>query len=179
MCVYSLEGRLDEARIRQFIQEDYPHVVAAIALACGSPAAAEDAVQEALARAWERGERGELIRSPRPWITRVALNLLRSNLRRMLAERRAHDWLAPLLLRDPVETSPHQSVDIRRALAALPRRQREATVLRYYLGMDVAQVAWALRMSEGSVKTTLHRAGRTLALLLEESKSEEDEIVRH
>ena len=35
-------------------------------------------------------------------------------------------------------------MDITRALAALPRRQHEATVLRYYLGLDVKEVADAL-----------------------------------
>jgi RNA polymerase sigma factor (sigma-70 family) len=64
-------------------------------------------------------------------------------------------------------------VDLQRALASLPRRQREATVLRYYLDMDVSEVATALRTSEGTAKTTLFRArkalGRALALDEEET----------
>ena len=51
--------------------------MAAVSLACGSRAAAEDAVQEALARAWERSERGEHIESLRAWVMKVAINLVR------------------------------------------------------------------------------------------------------
>ena len=40
-------------------------------------------------------------------------------------------------------------LDVERALAALPRRQREATVLRYYLGLDVAEVAGDPRRHRG------------------------------
>src|SRR5262249_54201786 len=126
--------------------------------------AAEDAVQEALARAWERSERGERIESLPAWVTTVATNLIRSGLRRIRAERRARSR-AQL-------SSPAPNVDVRvdiaTALKTLPRRQREATVLRYYLDMDVADVARTLRVSEGSVKTTLYRARQALAVRLGE-----------
>ena len=58
--------------------------------------------------------------------------------------------------------------DILRALSALPRRQREATVLRYYLDMDVSEIAAVLRIHEGTAKTTLFRARRALAEALGE-----------
>jgi RNA polymerase sigma factor (sigma-70 family) len=64
-------------------------------------------------------------------------------------------------------------MDITRALAALPRRQREATVLRYYLGLNVAEVASALGIHEGTAKTTLFRARRALSRALGESDLEE------
>jgi len=60
-----------------------------------------------------------------------------------------------------------------RALAALPRRQREATVLRYYLGLNVAEVATALGIHEGTAKTTLFRARQALAAALGERDMEE------
>src|SRR6266508_239786 len=84
---------LDEQTIRTFLATDYPRLVAAVSLACGSRAAAEDAVQEALARAWERSERGEHIDSLRAWVMKVAINLVRSGFRRKLAERRAREPL--------------------------------------------------------------------------------------
>lgn len=169
---------MDEHSIRAFLATDYPRLVAGIALISGSRAVAEDAVQEALARAWERSDRGEQIESLKAWVTTVAMNQVRSGFRRLLAERRARqrsgadEWpgAAGGL---PSVPGAEQAVDVRRALMALPRRQREATVLRYYLDMNVAEIARALRIHEGTAKTTLHRARRALASALGEKDFEE------
>jgi len=128
-------------------------------------------VQEGVARAWERSERGADIASLPAWVTTVSLNLARSRRRRMAAERRARARLGTG--EHSPSHSPEDRMDVTRALAALPRRQREATVLRYYLGMDVKEVADVLGMSEGSAKTTLFRARRALSLALGESDLEE------
>ena len=128
-------------------------------------------MQEAVARAWERSERGEEIESLTAWVTRVSLNLARSRLRRASAERRARARMEPYDI-SPRE-GPEVRLDVIRALAALPRRQREATVLRYYLGMDVKEVADALGMSEGTAKTTLFRPRLALAAALGERDIEE------
>lgn len=129
----------------------------------GSRQAAEDAVAEALARAWERTERGDMIENVAAWVTTVGTNLARSRWRRMLAERRATERLVALS-----PETPDEVVDLRAALAALPRRQREVTVLRYLLGHDVREVAGILGVSEGTVKTSLHRARAALARALKE-----------
>jgi DNA-directed RNA polymerase specialized sigma24 family protein len=47
----------NEAAVAKFIQEDYERVVNAVALVAGSLPAAQDAAQEALARAWIRSKR--------------------------------------------------------------------------------------------------------------------------
>jgi RNA polymerase sigma-70 factor (ECF subfamily) len=108
---------------------------------------------------------------PTAWITTVSLNLARSRLRRVAAERRAR---ARLGAREPSPSpSPEDRLDITRALAALPRRQREVTVLRYYVGMDVKELADVLGMSEGTAKTTLFRARRALSRALGDSDLEE------
>ena len=54
-------------------------------------------------------------------------------------------------------------MDVVWALASLSRIQRETTVMHYYLGMTVAEIARALRVREGTVKSTLHRARQILA----------------
>ena len=71
-------GELDETTIRAFLDEEYPRVVAAVAMVSDSRPAAEDAVCEALARAWERSERGERVESLGAWVTTVAMNLSRT-----------------------------------------------------------------------------------------------------
>ena len=148
----------------------YPRLVAAVALVSGSRPAAEDAVQEALLRAWERAERGERIDSLPAWVTTVSLNLARSGLRRALAERRARTRLDRA---GPAELGQADRLDLEHALATLSRRQREVVILRYYLGMDTREVAEMLRINEGTVKSTLFRARAKLAEALGVPETEE------
>jgi RNA polymerase sigma-70 factor, ECF subfamily len=144
------------------VATDYARLVAAIALVTGSRPAAEDAVQEALVRAWERTMKGEAIDSLGAWVATVALNVSRSGVRRKMAERRARHRLGA-----PPKTVPDgrhaDTVDIERAVAALPRRQREVVVLRYLLNLNTAETATTLRINEGTVKSELSRARAALA----------------
>lgn len=164
---------LSDADIREFLVTGYPRLVAGLALAAGSRAAAEDAVQEAVARAWERSQRGEPIDSLPAWVTRVAVNLTHSRWRHARVEARGRGRLGSF----PVAADADDRMDVERALAALPRRQREATVLRYYLGLDVAEVAGALGVTEGTAKTTLFRARQALAAALGDHDEEAQDHV--
>ena len=53
------------------------------------------------------------------------------------------------------------------AIDTLPARQREAVVLRYYLDLSEADMAAAMGISAGSVKTHLHRALAALHVQIE------------
>jgi RNA polymerase sigma-70 factor (ECF subfamily) len=161
---------LHEDEIRRFVESEYARVVTAVALVCDSRAAAEDAVEEALARAWLRLQRGHSIESLVAWITAVAMNEGRGGVRRRLAEERARRRLAERAASDsPADASAGaQAHEVRAALRGLPRRQREVTVLRYFLGFTVAEIAESLDVDQGTVKTCLHRARRTLAVALGE-----------
>ena len=168
---------MDDDRIREFVDGEYARVVATVALVCGSVATAEDSVQEALARAWEQLARGRNIDRLPAWITTVALNLARSQMRRWRAERRARDRLGPL--HDDLSNAPAASGDahaVRQALLALPRRQREVTVLRYYLGLDVREISAELGIAEGTVKAMLFRARQSLAALLDDEPERGEEV---
>ena len=162
--------RVDEVALREFLHTSYPRLVAAVALVCGSRPAAEDAVQEALLRAWERSEKGDEIQSLDGWVTTVALNLARSGLRRIRSERRARARLGTSGVGEPLTAD---RIDVDRALATLPRRQREVAVLRYYLQLDTREVASVLGLNEGTIKSTLFRARVALAEALGIDNSEE------
>jgi RNA polymerase sigma-70 factor (ECF subfamily) len=165
------EGRaVDERDIERFVQEDYRRVVNGVALVVGDLDLAEDLVQEALARAWARS-RGPQIDSLSSWTMAVALNLARSRLRRLLVQRRHAAELVPL---EASDAPLPEALDVERALASLPRRQREVAVLRYLLDMTTAETAAALRVSEGTVKNSLSKARTALAAALRVHDEEED-----
>jgi RNA polymerase sigma-70 factor (ECF subfamily) len=166
----------DDDRIRAFVDGEYRQVVATVALVCGSVATAEDSVQEALARAWEQTARGKEIERLPAWITTVALNLARSQMRRWRSERRARTRLGALRpeIHD-VTGASGEAYAIRQALLALPRRQREVTALRYYLGLDVRAIAEQLGIAEGTVKAMLYRARQSLAVALDDTRDDEQE----
>ena len=145
-------------------------MVATVRLVCGSAAVAEDAVQEALAWAWEQYLRGRDLDRLGAWVTTVALNLVRSHLRRWRVERNARTRLAA---RDELVDEPAMTADghaVRQALGRLPTRQREVTVLRYYGGLDVREIAAWLGIAEGTVKAMLFRARQSLADALRDSE---------
>jgi RNA polymerase sigma-70 factor (ECF subfamily) len=163
-----------DARLRTFVDEEYRQVVATVELVCGSLATAEDAVQEAMARAWERESRGDQIDRLGAWVTTVALNLARSQMRRWRSERKARTRLEPLHRDLPDAPSARgDALAVRDALRALPRRQREVTALRYYLGLDVAAIAEWLGIGQGTVKAQLFRARQSLADALRDDIDEE------
>jgi RNA polymerase sigma-70 factor (ECF subfamily) len=61
-----------------------------------------------------------------------------------------------------------RSLDLERAIASLPRRQRLAVELHYVLDLDVRECAAVMSCSEGTVKSTLHDARIRLRGVLEE-----------
>jgi RNA polymerase sigma-70 factor (ECF subfamily) len=163
---------LSEQEIYHFIQTSYPRVVVAVAFLTGSVAAAEDAVQEALVRAWVKADKGEAIESLPAWVTTVAMNLSRKAWRRALAERRAKERLPPA--HGSSGTEIEEAIDVKAALARLPRRQRETAVLRYVLDMDTREVAGVLGVDEGTVKSHLSRARAALARALASEEVPDD-----
>src|SRR5262249_31953115 len=70
--------------------------------------------------------------------------------------------------------SAEDRVDIEHALSRLSRRQREAVVLRYYLGFSILEIADVMWVSEGTAKTTLFRARAALSHALGAREDEEE-----
>ena len=167
---------MNEVELRDFLRERYPRLVGAVALVTGDLASAEDAVQEAIVRAWERSDRGMEIASLDRWVATVAMNLSRSRLRRLRVERLAR----PRLSEPPgIEAPTGDRLDVVRALAALPRRQREVTVLRYYLDLSTAEIATEMHTSEGTVKSQLSKARAHLADALALTDDQENSHAEH
>jgi RNA polymerase sigma-70 factor (sigma-E family) len=131
---------------------------------------AEDVAQEALARAAIRWSR--LKDRPEGWVTRVASNLAIDRYRRRKRP--------PPLLTGPVGVvDPHlgERGDLVVALRRLPRRQREAVVLRYLGDLSEVQVALEMGCSVGAVKSHGARGLSALRRHLTESKGKDGDDV--
>ena len=157
----------DQWTIAEFLARDYSRVVNAVAFAGVGFEQAEDAVQEALVRAWTQTEQGVPIRRLDAWVTVTAWNLSRSGLRRVRGEHRARERLAAGSFDACCPPTSEDAVDIARAMAVLPRRQREVAVLRYQLQLTTKETSAALGVSEGTVKRALSDARVVLRRLLD------------
>jgi RNA polymerase sigma-70 factor (ECF subfamily) len=121
---------------------------------------ADDLVQDALARAWVKRAAYDPSRgSPRSWL----LAIVADRARRRWTRRPKPVVLVPAAVPEP---DGHR-VDLRRAIAALPERQRTTVFLHYYLDLPVSEVAAVMGCSDGTVKSALHDARRALARRLE------------
>ena len=128
------------------------------------PAAGLDVVQEALLRAWRRRETFDPDRGTvRAWLVAIMLDRARRHrLHRLRPEFRvATDTVVA------VEAPNADRIDVERAVARLPRRQRQVVTLHYLADLSVAEVAAVLRISESSVKTHLGAARSALRAWLE------------
>jgi RNA polymerase sigma-70 factor (ECF subfamily) len=143
-----------------FLRIGAARLVGALTLITGNRAAAEDALQDALVKAWHR--RDEPFDNLTAWITVVATNNARSSWRRRQAEQRALDKVGGRALPTTVDqVEPDDALHA--ALRTLPERERQVAVLHYVLDQSVAQVAAALGVTDGTVKTLLSRARAHLA----------------
>jgi RNA polymerase sigma-70 factor, ECF subfamily len=127
---------------------------------------AADAAQEALARAYRRWDEVSSYANPAGWVYRVALNYARSRFRRQLREWLTDQPSSPRALEAPAPADPA----VERALAGLPVEQRAVVVLRLYLDWPVEEVAVALGIRPGTVKSRLARALERLRERLEDER---------
>lgn len=147
-----------------FCRREHPRLVGALSLYCGEPQLAEELAADALVKAIDRWPRVREMAAPGAWVHRVAINLANSRLRRRAAERRATARLAGRSPdADRVEApDAADALAVRRAVAALPARQRRCVVLRFYLDHDLADVAADLGISTQATAALTYRALRTL-----------------
>jgi RNA polymerase sigma-70 factor (ECF subfamily) len=148
-------------RVAAFLDSDYARVVGAVALATGDRERAEDAVQDAIVKTLSGDAEPENLRG---WITVVAINFVKQAWRRANAQSSA--YVRAVQFDDDLDLESQRTVNslaVQEALEQLPERQRLAVTLHYLEGLSVAEVAATLEVSEGTIKTQLHRGRETLA----------------
>ena len=147
----------------EFFARHHDEMVRALTLALGDVEFGRDAAAEGFARALERWSTVSGHANPSGWVYRVGLNWARSGRRKFRRERigmRLTEHAAPeLALCDAqlVDALGHLSID-----------HRTVVVGRYYLDWSEAQLAEALDVAPGTVKSRLSRALTQLANLMEE-----------
>lgn len=144
-------------------RREYPKLVRALAISGGCVDDAADAVQDAFAQAGRHWSRISRYDDPAAWIRRVAIN-------RLANRERSRRRLAGALHRLPPpggDTDSYRDLDLAKAIAALPPQQRMAVCLFYVADLPVAEVANAMGLAQGTVKSHLHDARAHLATQLE------------
>ena len=166
----------DRADAVAFCERLRPKLVGALSLYCGDPDLAEEQAHDTLIRVWENWHRVQHMQAPEAWAVRVGMNGLHAVFRRRGIERRALARMAALQGDTAVVLPTGEHDHVRRAVAALPRRQRTALVLRYYLDLPVSETAAAMGCAEGTVKSLTSKAIDRLGHVL--SPDEEREVRR-
>ncbi len=121
-------------------------------LITGSSHTAEEIAHDsfiAIRRRWDS------INNPRAYLRQTVVNRSRSHLRRLRTQRAAAVDPQPSFEMDDID----ETWD---AIQALPVRQRTALVLRYYVDMSIRDIADAMDIRQGTVKSVLHRGRETL-----------------
>jgi RNA polymerase sigma factor (sigma-70 family) len=128
---------------------------------------AEDVVAESFARLYMHRSAVRSVEAGAAYLNRTVVNLVRDRQRRReLATRKQ-------FLTHPSMANGNAPVDskIVEVVNTLPLRQREAVVLRYWLDMNERDMAAAMGITVGSVKTHLSRALNALRPILEKDSS--------
>jgi len=149
------------------------HAVGLIRLALvmlGDRPSAEDAVQDAFCALYRRWD--SLVDESRAlyYVRASVLNNCRSMLRRQIraSRRNAGQGLVDAWSAESVVLLAEEHRQVLDALRRLPRRQREALILRYYEDLPPADVARSMNVTPGTVKSTTSRALAELARMLRE-----------
>lgn len=129
-----------------------------------SPHDGDDLLQRALIRAWKRWETYDESRGGAgPWLGAVLRDQARQ-VWRIGASRTTHLTLE--IDSDSPDGGAAEAIDIRSAIRRLPRRQREAVVLHYYVDLTMAEVADVMGCAPGTVKATIFAARAKLSRYL-------------
>lgn len=147
----------------EFYRSSRQRLLGFVYVLTGDLAEAQDAVQEAYVRAWQRWSTVSAYEEPEAWVRVVASRIAVSRWRSLRSRARAY------LRHGATETVPGpdpDTVDVVAALRRLPEEQRTAIALYYLVGMPVAEVARQTDAPVGTVKARLSRGRAALAGLL-------------
>lgn len=150
---------LDERdRVVAELFAEYHGPLIRLATLLGAHADAEDVVSEAFYRVYRKWKR---IRDPHtalPYLRATVCNLVRTRARHAAVVRRHNQPPVDEVTSADIEVELREDQrEVVKALTTLPMRQRQALVLRYWLDLTQTEVAEAMGISCGAVKTHISR----------------------
>jgi RNA polymerase sigma-70 factor (ECF subfamily) len=145
-------------------------------LVMGHEQDAEDMTQETFIRACRALPRYEIREgtSFEGWLYRIAVNCCRSRMRRKWYQVLPWPEPAPRLVAEPalqpdrLVQQGEQRAEMLDAIQTLGEKHRLVVILRYYSGLTNEEIARALDIPSGTVRSRLHTARQRLKLLLDE-----------
>ena len=138
-----------------FYENTHARLYTALCLVTGSRHEAEEVMQEAFVRVWERWERIGQLDAPTGYLYRAAMNVVRSRYRRASLAMRRTVGLAP---RNDDLAAVEDRVVVAHALRALTPSQRAAVVLISMFGLPSEEAGRILDMKPSAVRTLAARA---------------------
>ena len=157
--------------VTTLFEEHYASLVRMARLLVDDRETAEDVVMDAFTSLYRRWTAVRDQAEAHRYVRSCVLNGARSQLRRRRLRRR-HESGSPHqeATRDGIETNEADRSTVTQLLRTLPYRQRQVLVLRYFVDMTEAQIAYELGVSPGSVKTHASRGLAALARALDDSR---------
>lgn len=147
------------AGFEDVFRTERPRIVRALTLVLGDESFATEAADEGFTRAYVHWRKVSAYDNPGGWVYRVGLNWALSGRRRRRRETLG-DAPDSVALESGDESAPTLVTAVRR----LPDDQRAVVVARYYLDWSESEIASALGVRPGTVKSRLHRALERLAV---------------
>ena len=148
-------------------EREYGRLVGLLTVIGRSPADAEETAQEAFVRLIEHWPQVSRYEDPAAWLRTIAVRMLISRHRRSQVARRALPFLRSSAAMS-TGVGPETRVDLDAAFGQLPAEQRAVVVLHHLYDLSVEEIAAALRVPAGTVKSRLARARARLEPLLPE-----------
>jgi len=163
----------DQTAYRTLLQEVTPYLRAIARRFLGAGDEVEDAVQEILLTVHGIRHTYERDRPFKPWLSTIAsrrlIDVLRGRSRRLRHETADEDHFLDEAVSDQVDKQPDQMAtradavrEVRRAVDALPPRQREAIMLLRLQELTLDEAEGASKQSAGALKVACHRALKSL-----------------
>jgi RNA polymerase sigma-70 factor, ECF subfamily len=153
--VVETEVTEEPRRFEDFFGSEHARLYGALCLVTGDRFEAEEIMQDAFLRLWERWDRVRGLDDPTSYLFRTAMNVFRNRYRRTALGVRRTLSLAPT--EDAFATVEDRDVVVR-ALRDLSADQRAAVVLTGYVGLTSEEAGRMLGMRAGTVRTLATRA---------------------